>query len=122
MIMEILFSLSSRLEVYFGNKDYKASVRITSVSDCRDYFETTNTRSGSGYGFNTLYGDIAVPRYEWYHLAFVYNHTKVTIYVNGSFSGDRPRFPSTSSWNANRSFNYFGGVEEVYYPYVYSSI
>jgi hypothetical protein len=58
-------------------------VYLASLDDCSDFFKIWkhNTYLYSITGNNTK------PLNEWYHLAYVFNGTTVSIYANGSLSG-----------------------------------
>jgi hypothetical protein len=87
---------------HFGNKGNKDTVELYDFL-CNDAF-----RLYSASGILTLVGTIKVDPGQWYHLAYVYGGTTVSIYVNGELSASKSDFPPSYLLSTSRDTNFFG--------------
>jgi hypothetical protein len=72
---------------------------------CIDYFSIWDI---NGQTDNQVISAKVVPAGQWYHLAYVYSGSSLTIYVNGALSQSKSGPVSSSAINATRLYNYFG--------------
>jgi hypothetical protein len=66
-------------------------------------------------------GKIKLPVETWYHLAYVYKGTTVSIYANGTLSQSQSYFLTSSTVNVVREPNYIGMGEGLNRVYVHIS-
>jgi hypothetical protein len=87
-----------------------AAVQFFSLSDCSDSASTQETAFTS---YTSVTGAIKTPVNKWYHLAYVYSGTTMTIYVNGVLSARNTKMTDSNKMAKNHELNYFGRTTDV---------